>query len=181
MTKYSKMQKMGLPEAAVRLKMSQEGVKDSEIDSFFGGGSGGAAPPPRTKAVPASGPAAAAAAPAPAAAPARAPAPAPAAAEADPALAKYSKMQKMGLPEAAVRLKMSQEGISDEKIDSFFKGGTSGGGGGSGGAAGPPEPMPRPPAGGGMAALLGGIQKGAKLKKTQTNDRSQVKNAGAVV
>ena len=42
------MQKMGLPEAAVRLKMSQEGISDGEIDKFFGaaGGVGGTAPPP---------------------------------------------------------------------------------------------------------------------------------------
>jgi hypothetical protein len=37
--KYQKMAKMGLPEGAVRLKMSQEGISDAEIESFFAGGS----------------------------------------------------------------------------------------------------------------------------------------------
>ena len=83
-------------------------------------------------------------------------------------------MQKMGLPEAAIRLKMGQEGISEGDIDSFFRGG--------GGGAPSSMERPAPPAGGGgMAALLGDIQGGAKLKKTKTNDRSAPKTSGGGV
>lgn len=35
--KYQKMLKMGLPEAAVRMKMAQEGVDDSDVEAFLSG------------------------------------------------------------------------------------------------------------------------------------------------
>ena len=75
-------------------------------------------------------------------------------------------------------LKMGQEGISPQEIDNFFKGG---GGGGGGNAAADPAERPQPPPGGGMAAVLGGIQAGTKLKKTATNDRSAPKTSGGGV
>ena len=35
---------------------------------------------------------------------------------------KYQKMQKMGLPEGAVRMKMAQEGVSDDDAEAFLSG-----------------------------------------------------------
>jgi hypothetical protein len=93
--KFRKMQKMSLPEGAIRQKMMTEGIPAAEIDQFFSGP------------VPASGPAASA--------------PTAAAGE-DPKFEKFRKMQKMSLPEGAIRQKMTTEGIATAEIDQFFSG-----------------------------------------------------------
>jgi hypothetical protein len=99
--KFGKMQKMGLPEGAIRQKMEVEGFTAAEMDGFFSGNIVDEA--------------AAAGAPAEGAAPA-----APAEPTLDEKYAKFGKMQKMNLPEGAIRQKMSAEGFADNEIDSFF-------------------------------------------------------------
>merc|ERR1711998_771177 len=39
----------------------------------------------------------------------------------DPKFATYARMQKMGLPEGAIRQKMTQNGLSDADMASFFQ------------------------------------------------------------
>jgi hypothetical protein len=102
--KFFKMQKMHLPDGAIRQKMTQEGLSETEIDDFFAGKVSNAAP---------------AASAAPTAAPAEATVPTAAATE---RYEKFFKMQKMHLPEGAIRQKMTQEGFSDAEIDGFFAG-----------------------------------------------------------
>jgi ubiquinone/menaquinone biosynthesis C-methylase UbiE len=102
--KFFKMQKMHLPDGAIRQKMTQEGLSETEIDDFFAGKVSNAAP---------------AASAAPTAAPAEATVPTAAATE---RYEKFFKMQKMHLPEGAIRQKMTQEGFTDAEIDGFFAG-----------------------------------------------------------
>ena len=46
----------------------------------------------------------------------------------DPKYAKFAKMQKLRLPEGAIRQKMAAEGLSESEMDAFFTGGGGGGG-----------------------------------------------------
>eukprot|EP00941_MAST-03F_sp_MAST-3F-sp1_P001888 g1888.t1 len=114
--KYAKMLQMNMPEGAIRGKMRMDGVSEEEQDLFFSGGSLSQA----------------------AAAPAAPPC------NTLPEFEKYVKMQKMGLPDGAVRGKMRMAGISDAVADAFFAGlplpGTSSG---SGKAKKKPKPKPR--------------------------------------
>ncbi len=92
--KYDKMLKM-LPEGAVRQKMITDGLKPAEIDSFFNRLN----PTPLKKTSNPSPPIL------------------------NEKFAKYDKMRSM-LPEAAVKQKMMQDGISPADIASFFGGKT---------------------------------------------------------
>lgn len=94
-TKYVKMQKMGIPQGAVRHKMIQDGLETGDIDAFFEGEE----PVQKTKIEeekPKKN------------------------LQKDPKFSKYAKMKKMGIPDGAVRQKMLQEGVSGSDIDQFF-------------------------------------------------------------
>jgi hypothetical protein len=90
--KFRKMQKMGLPEGAIRQKMSTEGISLTEQEIFFS-----AKPAAKSE-------------------------PEPEQPAEDPKFEKFRKMQKMGLPEGAIRQKMNTEGISADEQESFFSG-----------------------------------------------------------
>lgn len=142
---YRKMMKLGLPEGAIRHKMSGDNVPNHIQDAVI---AGGAAPPPTSSA-----PSRAAAAPPP---PRQAPAPAAPAVKLNPAdeqvAAQYRKMVKLGLPEGAVCHKMNGDGVPDHIQQAVL----SGGGGAPAGAAAStaslparkaaPPPPPPPPA-----------------------------------
>ena len=119
---YKKMRRAGLPDGAIRQKMtSNNDLTPAERDAFF---SASAAVPPAAPAPVVSPP------PAPTVAPPAAPkivvpdppAPPPVSAAAkDPKYAKYASMQKSGLPEGAIRQKMSMDGtLSKQEMDAFF-------------------------------------------------------------
>jgi hypothetical protein len=86
------MQKMSLPEGAIRQKMTQDGLPADRQDAFFRGEFGF---PSLSKAVE----------------------PSP---ELLQKLEKYTKMKKMNLPEGAIRQKMLSEGVSAQEIALFF-------------------------------------------------------------
>lgn len=88
--KFVKMKKL-LPEAAVRQKMSLDGISNEEIDDFM---SGKVSPPSVVQPIQQS---------------------------LDPKFEKFVKMKKI-LPEAAVRQKMSLDGISAQEIEDFMSG-----------------------------------------------------------
>ena len=133
-SKYKIMQRMNLPEGAIRQKMSRDGISGAEIDSFLASVGVVSETPAPTPSVPKVEPpkkepvvAAEAPKPAPVPAPVASPAPAhvsaPVAEEAPAAEDKYHKykiMQRMNLPEGAIRQKMSRDGISGAEIDSFL-------------------------------------------------------------
>ena len=131
-SKYKIMQRMNLPEGAIRQKMSRDGISGAEIDSFLASVGVVSETPAPTPSMPkAESPkkepvvVAEVPKPAPNASPTPAPAPTPASA-ADEAPAaedkfhKYKIMQRMNLPEGAIRQKMSRDGISGAEIDSFL-------------------------------------------------------------
>ena len=66
-------------------------------------------------------------------------------------LSTYLTMKKSGLPEGAIRQRMSMNGLSDDQIERFFSSSVGGGEGGEGGEAAvgkfvpKPPSMPRPP------------------------------------
>jgi hypothetical protein len=78
-------------------------------------------------------------------------------------LKKYAMMQKMKLPEGAIRQKMTQDGLSDADQAEFFAGGGAAGGGNAGGgdSGGRAAEMAAP------AGLLSQIQAGVSLKKVE--------------
>jgi hypothetical protein len=91
--KYRKMQKMNMPEGAIRQKMTSDGITSAEQEAFLAGGA--------SAQVPQGGPSAD---------------------DEDPKLEKFRKMKKMNMPEGAIRQKMSTEGISVAEQDAFFSG-----------------------------------------------------------
>ena len=96
---YSKMKKMGLPDDAVRHKMLQDGVEPKLIASVLG--------EPWVQSTSASG--------------AMLPAAAPQLSQEEEAVAAtYRKMQKMGLPDDAVRHKMQQDDVAPKLIAAVF-------------------------------------------------------------
>ena len=105
-SRFKKMLKMGLPEDAVRNKMTLEGVEERIIQYVFGGAEEEA--------------------------PAPLPAPAPPAVvsnlspEDEEIATKYRKMFKMGLPEDAVKHKMTQDGVADHIVASVMGGDETG-------------------------------------------------------
>ena len=112
--KFVKMKKMNMPEGAIRQKMAQDGLSAEDVESFFKNGGTGpvaAAEPPVAVA---------------------------AAAVVDEKFAKYVKMQRM-LPEAPIRQKMAQDGLSPTDIDAFFSSGGTGAGKAAGSEATPPQ------------------------------------------
>jgi hypothetical protein len=133
--KFALMLKMGLPEGAVRQKMSTEELTEMEIDAFFAAPS---LPAPLTTTPPTTAPPEASKNAAPkkegvAADEGAAQGHAGGAAggegskvktleeiRADPKFAKYVKMQHMHLPEGAIRQKMATEGLPEEDIAAFW-------------------------------------------------------------
>jgi ubiquinone/menaquinone biosynthesis C-methylase UbiE len=97
--KFSKMQKMHLPDGAIRQKMTSEGFSDAEIEGFFAGNL-------------IAGPSSAS----------ESSVPAPSGTTDSAKYDKFSKMQKMHLPDGAIRQKMTQEGLSESDIENFFNG-----------------------------------------------------------
>ena len=89
--KYAKMKKMGLPDGAIRHKMKQDGLSADAIADFFANTAPMKEKPQPTETK-----------------------------VANPKLAKYAKMKKMGLPEGAIRHKMTQDGIAKELMAEFF-------------------------------------------------------------
>lgn len=93
--KFEKMKKSGIPEGAIRQKMSLEGISSSDTDAFFAGTlSAAATTTPAAVSVPT--------------------------ASLDPRFEKFEKMKKSGIPEGAIRQKMSLDGLSPSDIDNFF-------------------------------------------------------------
>merc|ERR1712228_234691 len=93
MTKYSKMKKIGMPEASVRNKMKMDAIDPYWIRDFYGEpqpiiGGGGLKPMP---------------------------APSP-----KPEMKKYVKMKKIKMPAASIRNKMKKDGIHEYWIRDFF-------------------------------------------------------------
>lgn len=89
--KYRKMQKMNFPEGAIRQRMMIDGMDHETIDAFFAG------------------------------APIVAPEPPPATVEVDETMVKYAKMKKLGLPDGAIRQKMTTDGFEPGDIDKFLQ------------------------------------------------------------
>jgi hypothetical protein len=89
------MKKMGLPEAAIRHKMARDGIVDGEIDrlvpSVISDNSA-----PGSMILP------------------------PGSSSAHSDLEQYKKMQKIGMPESAIRHKMKMNGISSAEADQFI-------------------------------------------------------------
>eukprot|EP00522_Entomoneis_paludosa_P003427 CAMPEP_0172474322 /NCGR_PEP_ID=MMETSP1065-20121228/69300_1 /TAXON_ID=265537 /ORGANISM="Amphiprora paludosa, Strain CCMP125" /LENGTH=2018 /DNA_ID=CAMNT_0013232501 /DNA_START=332 /DNA_END=6388 /DNA_ORIENTATION=+ len=122
-SRFRKMLTMGLPEDAVKHKMVQEGVGTRIIAAVVGGtvptsDSPAAATPVASSAPPLSD-------------------------EEEATAAKYRKMLKMGMPDDAVKHKMTQDGVS-EKIVSVVLGG----------GAPPPGAVPAPAGSAGGAAYI---------------------------
>jgi predicted amidohydrolase len=92
-TPFIKMEKMRLPEGAIRHKMTAAGIAEDRVDAFFLGNRG-----TTVAAV------------------------APAGVDIDPAFASFIKMEKMRLPEGAIRCKMTAAGIAEDRVDAFFLG-----------------------------------------------------------
>ncbi len=86
------MQKMNLPEGAIRQKMTQDGLPAERQDAFFRGELGF---PSLSKAAE----------------------PSP---ELLQKLEKYTRMKKMNLPDGAIRQKMLSEGVSAQEMALFF-------------------------------------------------------------
>ena len=146
-SKYSMMQKCGLPEGAVRQKMEQDDMSAADIAEFFGTSDGGDsaggvavthAPAPVSVPSPAPRPVQAATPPVPPAAAAASGSGASSGSK-NPRFSKYSMMQKCGLPEGAVRHKMEQDDMSAADIAEFF-----GESGDVGGGAKLPTAVPAP-------------------------------------
>jgi len=144
-SRFRKMLKMGLPDDAVKHKMVQEGVGTRIIAAVLGG------------TVPAQAAAPAAVAPSPAAAPVPS---APALSDDEEATAaKYRKMLKMGMPEDAVKHKMTQDGVN-EKISAVVLGlpppASAAPSAGGNNSAGPPPAgaIPAPPGSAGGSAYI---------------------------
>merc|ERR1719473_2532910 len=169
---------MGLPEGAIRQKMTQNGLSDADMASFFQApavmGTAASAPVRHAPKDPFAAPANTLAAPMPAPIPPPIPSAKPAALSAapaagpgagasttDPKFATYARMQKMGLPEGAIRQKMTQNGLSDADMVSFF-------GDGSGGGVAPiipPAVLPaRPPVPAAITPALASVAGGACLE-----------------
>ena len=89
--KYRKMQKMSFPEGAIRQRMMIDGMDLEAIEAFF------------------------------AATPVVAPDPPPAIVPVDDSMMKYAKMRKLGLPDGAIRQKMTTDGFQLEDIDIFLQ------------------------------------------------------------
>ena len=142
--KYKTMQKLNLPDGAIRQKMTGDGFKSDEIETFLNGSSATPAPastspskeqpkstvpPPATKpsptlkvepkSSPSPPPSLFKPAPVPpiTAAPA---APAPSSSSDGGKYDKYKTMQRMNVPEGAVRQKMSGDGFPAAEIDAFL-------------------------------------------------------------
>ena len=104
--KYVKMQKMGLPDGAVRQRMMRDGVAEAEIANYFGESSAHAQISANSEAEEKAKVKKAKAE--------------SEALRTSAEFAKYVRMEKMKLPEGAIRHKMMMEGIDKVKIDIFF-------------------------------------------------------------
>ena len=159
--KYKTMQKLNLPDGAIRQKMTGDGFKSDEIDTFLSSNSSAALAPTSTlppKEQPKSTPPPPAAKPSPSlkVEPKSSPSPPPPPSLAKPVSVppitatpaapapsssdggkydKYKTMQRMNVPEGAIRQKMSGDGFPAAEIDAFLS--TSGGGGAQGIATAP--------------------------------------------
>lgn len=100
--KFLKMKSSGIPEGAIRQKMTLEGFSQNEIEDFFAGKFESSAP--STESSDSS----------------RAPPSAQNALMNAMKFAKYEKMQKSGVPEAAIRQKMLVDGLTEEDCNSFL-------------------------------------------------------------
>ena len=94
LAKYAKMKKMGLPEGAIRHKMTQDGIAKELMAEFFGEKQPEIKKAKKEKV------------------------------ELPPLdeniVGKYRKMKKMGLPDGAIQHKMVQDGIDQAIINQFF-------------------------------------------------------------
>ena len=90
--KYAKMLQANIPTAAVRQRMTVDGINTSDIDAFFTGGASTALYEGMEIS------------------------PVLAATNFSP----YTKMMKVGMNEGAVRQRMQAAGLSDKEIDNFF-------------------------------------------------------------
>ncbi|GAX15365.1 hypothetical protein FisN_8Lh344 [Fistulifera solaris] len=98
--KYRKMTKTGLPEEAVRYKMDQDGVSDKIIALVFGESTSDPAGPE-------TGPVSTTSS--------------SSLSEEEMGLAsQYAKMKKMGMPEEAIRHKMTQDGVESKIVSAVF-------------------------------------------------------------
>jgi hypothetical protein len=133
--KYGKMKRMNLPEGAIRGRMAIDGLSPQDIEAFFSGGGGEEVSNPPVVKIP---PPAPIAPPVPPPIP-KPPAPVPVIAPPAPVIEvtsgssvesglvdekylKYVKMQKMNLPEGAIRGRMVIDGLSSADIEAFFSG-----------------------------------------------------------
>jgi hypothetical protein len=98
--KYRKMTKMGLPEESVRHKMDQDGIGDKTIALVFG----------ESTSVPA-GPTTGPVSTTPRSSLSK---------EEEAIVSQYAKMKKMGMPEEAVRHKMTQDGVDSKIVSAVF-------------------------------------------------------------
>merc|ERR1712129_334356 len=86
MGKYAKMKKMGMNDNLIRNRMKMDGVSKADQEAFFNPNAGKAKEKEK---------------------------------KANPALAKYERMRKMGMPTHAIVNKMKLDGISAEDIAEF--------------------------------------------------------------
>lgn len=100
--KYRKMTKMGLPEEAVRHKMNQDGISDKIISEVFGESLSGLAESTGVLVPEASKSSLSLTE------------------EEEAVVAEYRKMKKMGMPEDAVRHKMTQDGVDTRIVAAIF-------------------------------------------------------------
>lgn len=97
---FEKMQKMHLPEGAIRHKMIASGFSDSDIDSFLGGSVDGSNQNSNNNN-------------------SNSPSSSGGSVRDDPRFAPFAKMLQMHLPLGAIRHKMTASGFSDAEIDAF--------------------------------------------------------------